>query len=79
MSEERPPLAKSELEAAWVVWAIDEAPVRQVHEALLEQRKLDFWTVQTYLRRLKDKEYLDLMRSKAVIQTNVHESYSICC
>ncbi len=51
----RPALAKSELELARIVWELGEATVRQVYEALPAERKLDFWTVQTYLRRLKAK------------------------
>ena len=51
-------LARSELEVARVVWELGEATVRQVADALPEERGIDFWTVQTYLRRLKDKGYL---------------------
>jgi BlaI family transcriptional regulator, penicillinase repressor len=54
----RPPLAKSELEVARVVWRLGEATVRQVLEALPAGRELDFATVQTYLRRLQTKGYL---------------------
>lgn len=54
----RPPVAKSELEVARVVWRLGEATVRQVLEELPEERGLDFATVQTYLRRLKAKGYL---------------------
>jgi predicted transcriptional regulator len=45
----RPALAKSELEIARIVWNLKEATVRQVADALPDDRKLDFWTVQTYL------------------------------
>ncbi len=58
----RPALAKSELELARIVWEMGEATVRQVYEALPVERKLDFWTVQTYLRRLKAKGYLKTRR-----------------
>jgi BlaI family penicillinase repressor len=51
-------LPKSELEIAKVVWDLGEATVRQVLEALPAERALDFWTVQTYLRRLEAKGYL---------------------
>ncbi|HVA48984.1 MAG TPA: BlaI/MecI/CopY family transcriptional regulator [Pirellulales bacterium] len=54
----RPPLAKSELELARIVWRLGEATVRQVLEALPRERGLDFATVQTYLRRLEAKGYL---------------------
>ena len=58
----RPPPAKSELELARIVWELGEATVREVYEALPEDRNLDFWTVQTYLRRLKAKGYLKTRR-----------------
>ena len=71
MAKDRPALAKSELEVVRIVWALDEATVRQVHEALPKRRKLDFWTVQTYLRRLKDKGYL---KARLVGQGNVYSA-----
>ena len=69
MTKERPPLAKSELEVARIVWDLGEATVRQVFEALPSDRALDFWTVQTYLRRLKQKGYL---KTRRVGQGNVY-------
>lgn len=57
-----PPVAKSELEVARVVWQLGEASVRQVVEALPASRNLDFKTVQTYLRRLEAKGYLRTRR-----------------
>lgn len=64
-----PALPKSELEIARIVWQLGEATVRQVGEALPEDRALDFWTVQTYLRRLKEKGYLKTRREG---RTNVY-------
>lgn len=55
-------LPKSELEVAKIVWDLGEATVRQVLEALPAERELDFWTVQTYLRRLEAKGYLQKRR-----------------
>jgi predicted transcriptional regulator len=55
-------LPKSELEVAKIVWDLGEATVRQVLEALPADRELDFWTVQTYLRRLEAKGYLQKRR-----------------
>ena len=63
--KERAALARSELEVAQVVWRLGEARVRDVVEALpagSAGRKADFWTVQTYLRRLKAKGYLRTRR-----------------
>ena len=58
----RAPLAKSELEIARIVWKLGDATVRQIAEAVPAKRKLDYWTVQTYLRRLKAKGYLRTRR-----------------
>ena len=58
----RPPLAKSELEVARIVWDLGKATVRQVAEVLPAERGLDFKTVQTYLRRLEAKGYLRTRR-----------------
>jgi predicted transcriptional regulator len=54
--------AKSELEVARIVWELGGATVRQVLDALPEERGLDFKTVQTYLRRLEAKGYLKAER-----------------
>lgn len=58
----RPAVAKSELEVARIVWDLGEASVRQVLDGLPGARKLDFKTVQTYLRRLEAKGYLRTRR-----------------
>ena len=67
----RPPLAKSELELARIVWRLGEASVRQVLDALPAERGLDFATVQTYLRRLEAKGYL---RVRQQGRTNIYSS-----
>lgn len=54
----RPGLSKAELEMARIVWELKSAGVRQVLDALPENRKVDFTTVQTYLKRLEEKGYL---------------------
>ncbi len=58
----RPALAKSELEAAQVVWRLGKATVREVFHAIAPERGLDFKTVQTYLRRLEAKGYVQVRR-----------------
>jgi BlaI family transcriptional regulator, penicillinase repressor len=58
----RPALSKSELEITRIVWKLGSAKVRDVVEALPPGRQLDFFTVQTYLRRLKAKGYLKTRR-----------------
>ena len=56
----RPGLSKAELEIARIVWELKSAGVRQVFDALPERRRVDFTTVQTYLKRLEEKGYLNV-------------------
>ena len=56
----RPGVSKGELEVARLVWDLKNATVRQVYEALPDGRDIDFTTVQTYLRRLEEKGYLNV-------------------
>ncbi len=56
---QRPPLSKGEMEVARLLWELGEGTVRQVHEALPADRAMDFTTVQTYLRRLSAKGYVE--------------------
>ena len=58
----RPSLSKAELEVARIVWSRKGATVRQVLEDLPPGRNLDYKTVQTYLRRLEAKGYLNTRR-----------------
>ncbi len=67
----RPSLPKSELEIAKLVWKLGDATVRDVVAALPADRDLDFWTVQTYLRRLEAKGYLSKRREG---RTNVYSA-----
>ena len=59
---QKPPLSKSELEVARVLWSLKEATPRQVFEAYPNERKVDFTTVQTFLRRLESKGYIRARR-----------------
>ncbi len=54
---ERAMLSKGEMEVVRLLWKLAPASVRQIHEALPEDRRMDFATVQTYLRRLENKGY----------------------
>ena len=54
----RAELSKGEQQVAGVLWTLGEASVRQVCEAFPPERKMNFQTVQTYLRRLEAKGYL---------------------
>ena len=55
---DRPALSRGEMEVARVLWQLKKGTVREVHDAFPEERKIDFTTVQTYLRRLEQKGYL---------------------
>ena len=59
---ERPALSNSELEISQLLWKLGSAKVRDVLAALPPERGLDFFTVQTYLRRLKAKGYVKTRR-----------------
>lgn len=54
---DRPPLSKSEIEIARLLWEVGPATVREIHERVCELRKADFATVQTFLRRIERKGY----------------------
>ena len=54
----RAALSKGEMEVARAVWKLGRATVRQAHEAMPADRKMDLATVQTYLRRLEAKGYV---------------------
>jgi predicted transcriptional regulator len=47
------------MEVARVLWDLGSATVRQVFEAFPARREIDFTTVQTYLRRLESKGYVN--------------------
>ncbi len=56
---ERPALSKGEMEIARTVWELKQATVREVFDAFPKTRSIDFTTVQTYLRRLEKKGYVN--------------------
>ncbi len=58
----RAPLSKGELEVARAVWDLGEGTVSDVFRWFPKRRKLDYTTVQTYLRRLEAKGYLRARR-----------------
>ena len=59
-------LSKAELEVARIIWNLEGATVRQVHDALPEDRQVDYKTIQTFMRRLELKGYLRVVeRAKA--------------
>jgi BlaI family transcriptional regulator, penicillinase repressor len=64
---DRPALSRGEMEVVRLVWARGQATVREVFEALSQKRSIDFFTVQTYLRRLESKGYVRAQRRKRVL------------
>ncbi len=55
---ERPELSKNETEVARVLLEMGTGTTRQVFERMSGTRRIDFATVQTYLRRLETKGYV---------------------
>ncbi|MBP7049851.1 MAG: BlaI/MecI/CopY family transcriptional regulator [Phycisphaerae bacterium] len=51
-------MSPAETEILRLVWQLGEATVQQVRDALPENRKVAYKTVQTLLRRLEEKGYL---------------------
>src|SRR5438477_10920374 len=58
MRRRSPTLTAQELEIMKIVWDRDNATVRDVYEALLEQRKVAYTTVMTMMKILEQKQYL---------------------
>ena len=65
----RPNISRGELDVARAVWELKEATVGQVHELLSGRMRIDYSTVQTYLRRLETKGYL---RARRQGRTNLY-------
>ena len=51
-------LTKQELEIMKIVWGLRNATVRDVYEALLEQRRIAYTTVMTMMKIMEKKGYL---------------------
>jgi predicted transcriptional regulator len=58
MRPAKPTLTEQELEIMKVIWKLETATVRQVYEALLEQRRIAYTTVMTMMNILEQKGYL---------------------
>jgi BlaI family transcriptional regulator, penicillinase repressor len=54
-----PPLSPSESEVLQIVWRFSSATVQDVCDALPKERSVAYATVQTLLRRLEKKGYID--------------------
>jgi len=58
MKNETPKLTDAELEIMHVVWELDDATVREVHERLNQRRALAYTTVMTMMNILEEKGHL---------------------
>ena len=58
MKNETPKLTNAELEIMHVVWELDSATVREVHESLNQRRTLAYTTVMTMMNILEEKGHL---------------------
>ena len=58
MRTPHPTLTPQELAIMKVVWRLEQATVRDVHEALQERRDIAYTTVMTMMRILEEKGYL---------------------
>lgn len=55
----RSPLSKLELEVARTIWNLQEGTLGAIHKAILAERKMQYATLQTYVRRLEAKGYIE--------------------
>ena len=56
MAKQKPvALTRFELEIMRVMWNLERASVREIHENILDRRRLAYTTVQTIVRRLEEK------------------------
>ena len=58
MKNKSPKLTDAELEIMHVVWELDNATVREVHERLNQRRTLAYTTVMTMMNILEEKGHL---------------------
>jgi BlaI family transcriptional regulator, penicillinase repressor len=58
MRKAHPTLTPQELAIMKVVWRLDKATVRDVHDALNEHRRVAYTTVMTMMKILEEKGYL---------------------
>ncbi len=52
------PLGETEMEVLQHVWDLERATVAEVHERILEDRKVAYTTVMTVMKKLAEKGYL---------------------
>ena len=59
---ERPAISRGETEVLKALWSIEKGSVGEIHTAVATDRDMDYTTVQTYVRRLEAKGYLQAQR-----------------
>src|SRR5436190_474159 len=59
---ELPQLSKGEMEVARVIWELKDASLGEIYSAFASERDGDYTTVQTYVRRLEAKGYVESRR-----------------
>lgn len=65
------PLGETEMEVLQHVWKLGRATVAQVHERILNTRKVAYTTIMTVMKKLSDKGYLAFKKDGA---TYVYEA-----
>ncbi|MEM8733904.1 MAG: BlaI/MecI/CopY family transcriptional regulator [Planctomycetota bacterium] len=59
---DRPSVSRGETEVLKALWKILKGSVGEIHATICEEREMDYSTVQTYVRRLEAKGYLNAQR-----------------
>lgn len=59
------PLGETEMEVLHHVWAVGEAPVAEIRERILKDRKVAYTTIMTVMKNLADKGYLKYRKEGA--------------
>lgn len=58
----RPNLSRGETEVLKALWGLEKGSVGEIHAAISADREMDYSTVQTYVRRLEAKGYVNAQR-----------------
>lgn len=60
--DNRPTISRGETEVLKALWSLEKGSVGEIHSAMPADRDMDYTTVQTYVRRLEAKGYLEAQR-----------------
>lgn len=69
MSKKRAELSKGEMVVAGAIWRLESATLGEIHNEVCQSEKMEYATVQSYIRRLEAKGYI---KSKRVGRNNVY-------